>query len=183
MNDASTPFPLDGGRVGDGGEGAGAAPDGAKGAVASRASCPEAGARTPSQPSPIEGEGFSRFGRTDRTAAPVVRRARRMRAEPTHTEAQLWERLRRLPVRFRRQPAMGRLVPDFACHRASLIVEIDGGVHSRFDVAVRDLDRDAWFESQGYVVLRFSTRQVEDDLEGVVAIIRTAASNRLRKVI
>jgi very-short-patch-repair endonuclease len=106
-----------------------------------------------------------------------------MRAELTYTEALLWERLRRLPVRFRRQPAMGRLVPDFACHTASLAVEIDGGVHSRPDVAVSDLDRDAWFRSQGYAVLRFSTRQVEDDLDGVLAVIRNAVSNRLKKVI
>lgn len=183
MSNASTPFPLDGGRVGDGGEGPGVDAAGAKGAIASRAPSSEAAARTPSQPSPIEGEGFSRFGRTDRTAGPVVRRARRMRAEPTYTEALLWERLRRLPVRFRRQPAMGRLVPDFACHRASLAVEIDGGVHSRPDVAVSDLDRDAWFRSQGYAVLRFSVRQVEDDIESVISAIRNVASNRLKKVI
>jgi very-short-patch-repair endonuclease len=51
------------------------------------------------------------------------------------------------------------------------------------DVAVRDLERDAWFESQGYSVLRFSTRQVEDDIEMVMSTIRNAASNRLKKVI
>jgi hypothetical protein len=64
-----------------------------------------------------------------------------------------------------------------------LVIEIDGGVHERLDVAVRDLDRDAWFESQGYVVLRFSTRQVESDIDAVISAIRNAASNRLKRVI
>ena len=185
MIDTSTPFPLDGGRVGDGGVRAGFAEDGAKGLVddASCASFPDDDANTPTQPSPVEGEGFSPFGRSDRKSGKTVRRARLLRAKPTWTEAKLWERLRDLPVRFRRQEPMGPYVADFACHRADLVIEIDGGVHDRPEVAVRDLERDAWLESQGYSVLRFSTRQVEDDLDDVLSAIRNAVSNRLRKVI
>lgn len=78
---------------------------------------------------------------------------------------------------------MGRYVVDFVCHRANLVIEVDGGVHQRTDVAVRDLERDAWLTSQGYTALRFSTQQVENDIDGVVQAIRNAASNRLRKVI
>jgi very-short-patch-repair endonuclease len=104
-----------------------------------------------------------------------------LRATPTWTEAKLWDRLRLLSVRFRRQAPVGRYVVDFVCHRADLVIEVDGGVHQRMDVAVRDLERDAWFESQGYSVLRFSTRQVEDDIEMVMSTIRNAASNRLKR--
>ena len=78
---------------------------------------------------------------------------------------------------------MGSIVPDFVCHPAALVVEVDGGVHSLPDVAVRDMERDAWFKSQGYAVLRFPVSQVEDDIEGVVSTIRNAASNRLKRVI
>jgi len=78
---------------------------------------------------------------------------------------------------------MGRYVVDFVCHRANLVVEVDGGIHQLPDVAVRDLERDVWFISQGYAVLRFSTRQVETDIDGVVRDIRNAASNRLKQVI
>jgi very-short-patch-repair endonuclease len=185
MRELTTPFPLDGGRVGVGGARVDAAVDGAEGVVdnASCANSLEGCANTPTQPSPIEGEGFSRFAREGRTAGRVVRRARRLRREPTHTEALLWEELRRLPVRFRRQAAMGAIIPDFVCHPAALVVEIDGGVHSLPDVAVRDLGRDAWSESQGYAVLRFPVRQVEDDIERVMSTIRNAASNRLKRVI
>ena len=69
----ATPFPLDGGRVGVGGVCAGFAEDGAKGLDgASRCLTPDAGANTPSQPSPVEGEGFSRFGRTDQASCRTV---------------------------------------------------------------------------------------------------------------
>ncbi len=180
----ASPFPLDGGRVGVGGARAGLAEDGAKGFDgAPRAHDADAGGRTPSQPSPVEGEGFSRFARTDRARGQAIRRARAMRTTPTWTEAKLWERLRQLKVRFRRQAPIGRYDVDFACHRASLVIEVDGGVHQLPDVAVRDLERDAWLISQGYTVLRFTTRQVENDIDGVVRDIRNAASNRLKQVI
>jgi very-short-patch-repair endonuclease len=113
----------------------------------------------------------------------MVRRARSLRAQPTWTEAGLWDRLRQLPVRFRRQAPMGQYVVDFVCHRANLVIEVDGGVHQLPDVAVRDLARDAWLISQGYIVLRFTTQQVENDIDGVVRDIRNAASNRLKQVI
>jgi len=106
-----------------------------------------------------------------------------MRADPTWTEKKLWERLRTLSVRFRRQAAVGPYVADFLCHRASLVVEVDGCVHTRTDVALRDLARDAWFETQGYTTLRVSTREVEADMDAVVSRIRNLASNRLRKVV
>ncbi len=173
-----SPFPLDGGRVGDGGAHAAAAGK-AREAMTSRALNGKTSACTPTQPSPIEGEGFER----ERPSARVVRRARAMRANPTWTEKKLWERLRMLPVHFRRQAPMGPYVADFLCHRASLVVEVDGGVHSRTDVALRDLARDAWFETQGYTTLRVSTREVEADMDAVVGRIRNLASNRLGKAV
>lgn len=180
----ASPFPLDGGRAGVGGARAGFAEDGDKGFVgAPRAQMAEPGVNTPSQPSPVEGEGFSRFARTDQVSDKMVRRAKSLRAQPTWTEAKLWDRLRQLPVRFRRQAPMGQYVVDFACHRANIVIEVDGGVHQRPDVAVRDLTRDAWLMSQGYTVLRFTTWQVENDIDGVVRDIRNTASNRLKQVI
>ncbi|WP_298745576.1 endonuclease domain-containing protein [uncultured Brevundimonas sp.] len=185
MRGSSTPFPLDGGRAGVGGARAGFAEEGAKGFVDS-ASCARSsddGSNTPTQPSPVEGEGFSNFVRDDRKPGSLVRRAKALRAKPTWTEARLWDRLKLLPVRFRRQEPMGAYVVDFVCHRANLVIEVDGGVHELPEVALRDLGRDGWLNAQGYLVLRFSTRQVERDIDGVVATIRDAASNRLKRVI
>ncbi|HZD92191.1 MAG TPA: DUF559 domain-containing protein, partial [Pseudolabrys sp.] len=40
--------------------------------------------------------------------------------------------------------------------------------------------RDAWFQSQGYAVLRFTNEQVVTNLAGVVEVIRSTASSRGR---
>ena len=129
----------------------------------------------PLQPSAHEAEGLDRFGRTPRIKAGGVARARRLRTDPTFTEARLWKHLRRFAVRFRRQAPIGAYVVDFACHRARLVIEVDGGVHNLPEVAVRDMVRDEWLAGQGYRVLRFTTRQVEDDIDAVLQAICKAS--------
>lgn len=117
----------------------------------------------------------NRFARTPKIKPGGVDRARRLRSEPTRTEAKLWQHLRKLQVRFRRQAPIGAYVVDFACHSAKLVIEVDGGVHNRTDVAMRDLTRDEWLTSQGYRVLRFPTQRVEREIDTVVAEIAKAA--------
>lgn len=130
-------------------------------------------ASTPTQPSPIEREGFDRFDRR-RHKAGAIARSRRLRGDQTLAERRLWERLRLLPIRFRRQAPLGPYVVDFACHSARLAVEVDGGIHNRTDVAVRDLERDAWFATQGYRVLRIPNRRVIEDLDAVMIEVSKA---------
>ena len=101
-------------------------------------------------------------------------RARSLRSAPTWTEAKLWDRLRRLPIRIRRQAPIGPYVADFACLRARLVIEVDGGVHTLTDVALRDLKRDAWLAGEGYRVLRIDSRRIPHDLDAVVAEITNA---------
>lgn len=121
------------------------------------------------------------FAGPDRIKPGGVQRGRRLRASPTHAEAKLWERLRKLEIRIRRQAPIGGYVVDFACLRAKLVIEVDGGVHERTDVALRDLERDAWLSGQGFRVLRVSNERVEKDLDAVVseieAAIRASLSN------
>ena len=100
-----------------------------------------------------------------------------MRTEPTWTEAKLWKSLRTLKAHFRRQVPIGPYVADFACHSARLVVEIDGGVHQLPEVALRDMERDGWLASQGYRVLRFEVRQIEHDLDSVLAAIQSSLAS------
>jgi very-short-patch-repair endonuclease len=65
---------------------------------------------------------------------------------------------------------MGPFTPDVACHTARLIVEADGGQHGGPD----DARRDAWFESQGYRVLRFWNNDIFNNEEGVLTAILSA---------
>ena len=101
-------------------------------------------------------------------------RAHLLRSAPTWTEAKLWDRLRRLPIRIRRQAPIGPYVADFACLRARLVIEVDGGVHNLTDVALRDMKRDAWLADEGYRVLRIDSRRIPDDFDAVVSEITQA---------
>src|SRR2546430_649390 len=84
-------------------------------------------------------------------------RAKQLRRTMTRAETLLWRYLKAHHVDdigFRRQVPMGRYVVDFVCHSACLIVEVDGESHDSESRLRRDEERDAWFVSQGYTVLR-----------------------------
>ena len=98
---------------------------------------------------------------------------RDLRSNPTPAEARLWEALRRnqlYGVHFRRQHPIDGYVVDFCAPRLKLIIEVDGGQHK--DQTEYDQMRTADLARKGYQVLRFWNRQVLDDLNGVVRIIK-----------
>src|SRR4051794_31884950 len=105
----------------------------------------------------------------------AVRRARGLRARMNYPEQRLWKELRKLDAHIRRQAPVGRYVADFACHSKRVVIEVEGGVHERLpEVALRDIERTAWLEAQGYQVLRFSDVQVLNDIHRVVDAVRKA---------
>jgi very-short-patch-repair endonuclease len=109
--------------------------------------------------------------------------ARRLRQSMTKAECALWVELRRLPLKgthFRRQAPFGPFIADFLCHKARLIVEVDGGAHSAPDRAVHDLERQQWIESRGYRVLRFSNAEVLADTLRVARAVFAEADARMR---
>lgn len=118
--------------------------------------------------------GRDSFTSPSRIAPRDRARARQLRSAPTWTEARLWDRLRKLNIRIRRQAPIGPYVADFACLRARLVIEVDGGVHNRTDIALRDLKRDEWLASEGYHVLRINSRRIPHDLDAVIAEITQA---------
>ena len=101
-------------------------------------------------------------------------RARSMRLSPTPSEEALWAVLRRgqLGVRFRRQVLLGPFIVDFFAPAASLVVEVDGGIH-RTQVH-RDALRDAALHARGLRVLRIDAELVLHDVAGAIARIRSA---------
>ena len=103
--------------------------------------------------------------------------AREMRREMTSCEAKLWERLRRgnLGINFRRQQVIAGFIADFYCHQANLVVEVDGPIHE----AEYDAERDRVFAGYGIVTLRFSNRQVEEQIGVVLYQIRQNVKARV----
>ena len=60
-----------------------------------------------------------------------LERAKELQREMTPAEKMLWEALRakKLGVRFRRQQVIAGFIVDFYCHKAGLVVEVDGDIH------------------------------------------------------
>ncbi len=97
-------------------------------------------------------------------------------------EAELWRALRDRPegFKFRRQHPIGRIVVDFYCASAGLVIEVDGGSHDFMEQACADRTRDMWLEKQGLRVLRVSAADVLRDVEPVVQhIVETCTCSSL----
>ena len=100
--------------------------------------------------------------------------ARSLRKNMTDAERMLWSRIRRRQLKeyqFFRQKIIGDYIVDFYCPNAKLIVEVDGGQHYGSEGKQKDEVRDNYMAQLGLKVLRFSDREVFEELEGVVEVI------------
>jgi len=97
----------------------------------------------------------------------------------TPAELCLWAALRRRQldgVKFRAQHAIGRVIADFYCPAARLIIEVDGPCHA--ERVPYDQARSHDLEAQGYRVLRIPNEQVLSHLPQVLSQIRAALEER-----
>ena len=96
-------------------------------------------------------------------------RAKELRQNMTPEETLLWQELRTNKLagwHFRRQQVIDGFIADFYCHSASLIVEVDGGIHETQEE--QDAERDAHLISRGFRILRVTNDEVNKDLQGVL---------------
>jgi very-short-patch-repair endonuclease len=110
-------------------------------------------------------------------------RAKQLRQAMTRAETLLWRYIKADRIDglgFRRQMPIRNYIVDFACLSARLIVELDGESHDFEERQKAIQNRDAFFESEGFQVLRFTNDEVMSNLEGVVEVIRQAAKVRMR---
>ena len=154
------PFPLDWGRVGDGG-------------VSTQAEVKARVARTPSKPQPRT-KGTPQFEHPDH-ASGAVKRSRALRSNMSFPEKKLWKALRRLSAHIKRQAPIGPYIVDFVSHRKKVIIEVDGAYwHSLPGRTERDEKRTTWLEGQGYRVLRFGESALTPDIGVVVRLVAAA---------
>ena len=91
--------------------------------------------------------------------------ARRLRREPTPAEAALWNLLRGAAIgeRVRKQQPIGPYVVGFWIGAVDLVIELDGTVHDRPEVATQDAHRSAYLQASGMSILRFRNDEVLSD--------------------
>lgn len=92
-------------------------------------------------------------------------------------EVRLWKRLKRLRpegFHFRRQAPFRGYYLDFVCFSRRLVIELDGWRHGEDQNAVYDQIRDQVLEREGFQVLRFWNRSLDDNMDGVMHTIHCA---------
>ena len=104
-----------------------------------------------------------------------------LRKNATKEENLLWYLfLRHYKPQFRRQYVIGNYIVDFYCHKAKLVVELDGSQHCDGKELEHDLERTEYLQAQGLYVLRFSNLDVMRQFDNVCEHIdRTVKSRAL----
>lgn len=101
----------------------------------------------------------------------------------TDAERKLWRHLRLKQVHgltFYRQKVIGSYIVDFYCHKAGLVIEVDGGQHFTEQGREADEGRDAYLFSLGLSVLRFSNHDVLQNIGAVLDRIDSMVRRRAR---
>ena len=98
----------------------------------------------------------------------IIPLAKELRKNMTQEEKHLWyDFLRKFPVRFQRQKAIGNYIADFYSAKARLVIEIDGSMHGTEEGRQNDKERTEYLESVGLSVIRFSNEDIWKRFEGV----------------
>jgi very-short-patch-repair endonuclease len=104
----------------------------------------------------------------------AIARARALRLSATKHERRLWRELRMLNrngYHFRHQAPFRGYILDFVEHSRKLIVELDGNQHGIEKNLARDKMRDKILFDQGYKILRFWNREVDESMDVIIVRI------------
>lgn len=142
-------------------------------------------AAKPSPPTPLpRGEGRKIVAgihyRGGFSYSGLVEFARELRQRETDAEKFAWELLRNrkfLDLKFRRQHQIGLYIVDFYCDEAKLVLELDGGIHIEKEQKEKDVIRDEYLKSEGFIVLRIWNDVVLNKTEEFLKQIETVASS------
>jgi cyclase len=111
--------------------------------------------------------------------------AKKLRDNQTEAEIFMWSYLSKIQIkgiRFKRQHPILYFISDFYCHKAKLVIEIDGGYHNIPEQYQYDKDRDSELEELGLKVIRFTNEQVIFEIEKTLKEIENVILIRLANV-
>ena len=106
--------------------------------------------------------------------------AKQLRKNSTPQEKHLWyDFLSKYEVRFQRQKAIDNYIVDFYCHKAKLVIEIDGSQHFSEDGEEYDLYRTEQLEKYGLTIIRFTNDDINKRFSEVCDYIDVIVKNIL----
>ena len=90
----------------------------------------------------------------------------------TPEEKHLWyDFLRSYPVKIYKQRIIDNFIADFYCHKAKLVIEIDGSEHYSDDGLQKDKYRTEILEGYNLTVVRFTNTQINEEFQEVCEYI------------
>ena len=108
--------------------------------------------------------------------------AQNLRKNATPEENRLWyDFLSNYEIRFQRQKAIDNFIADFYCHKAKLIIEIDGSQHYSEEGIQKDEFRTEILEGYNLKVIRFTNHQINTNFNNVCEYIDTVVKASLRE--
>lgn len=99
-------------------------------------------------------------------------KSKQLRKHMTPEELRLWHLLRDrrfFGYKFRRQMLVGPYIVDFACFKAKLVIELDGGQHQNNEKY--DSHRTEFLKGNGWEVVRFWNNELRENEEEVLMAI------------
>ena len=105
----------------------------------------------------------------------IFENAKLLRKNMTSAEKILWYYLKQNAsgFKFRRQHLLGVYIADFYCHKAKLVIELDGSVHDLEKVKEYDTERQQSLEGDGLKVIRFTNHEIHNNIEAVMKTIES----------
>ena len=108
--------------------------------------------------------------------------AKNLRKNATPQENHLWyDFLSSYEIRFQRQKAIDNFIADFYCHKAKLVIEIDGLQHYTQEGKSKDEFRTEILEGYDLTVIRFTNWQITENFDGVCRYIDKIVKTIIRR--
>ncbi len=110
----------------------------------------------------------------------LTKTAQSLRRNMTKEERHLWyDFLKNYPIQFNRQKVISNYIVDFYCHKAKLVVELDGSQHFQENTFENDLHRTQYLKNLGVFVFRIPNNEIWDSFEAVCESIDNLVKDRL----
>lgn len=110
---------------------------------------------------------------------------RKLRRNMTEPERKMWREILsrdQTGFRFNRQKPLLNFIADFYCSKLLLVVEIDGNQHYTKEGKAYDFQRTRAFEEYGIKVIRYSNKEVMENLEGVYLDLMESLKLRIKEL-
>ena len=108
--------------------------------------------------------------------------AKILRRNMTRQEKHLWyDFLKDYPIKIYKQRVIDNFIVDFYCHKAAIVIEVDGFQHRTYEGMLYDEKRTEFLEKYNLQVVRFSNEDIDNRFDMVCKNIDIIIQSRISK--